>query len=89
MGIMETLCYIVMVLSAAQFVIALTNTRELTHMEMIKLLQSKFRVPIGYSGHEVGLAPTYAAAVIGATVLERMEPLIPMLLIDRLKRRNQ
>ena len=38
---------------------------------MIKLLQSKFRVPIGYSGHEVGLAPTYAAAVIGATVIER------------------
>ena len=47
-----------------------SKTEEL-NLQMIKLLQSKFPVPIGYSGHEVGLAPTYAATVLGATVLER------------------
>jgi N-acetylneuraminate synthase len=47
-----------------------SKTEEL-NLQMIKPLQSKFPVPIGYSGHEVGLAPTYAATVLGATVLER------------------
>jgi N-acetylneuraminate synthase len=28
-------------------------------------------IPIGYSGHEVGLAPTYAAVAMGATFVER------------------
>ena len=28
-------------------------------------------IPIGYSGHEVGLAPTYAAVACGATFVER------------------
>jgi N-acetylneuraminate synthase len=27
--------------------------------------------PVGYSGHEVGLAPTWAAVAIGATFIER------------------
>ena len=27
--------------------------------------------PIGYSGHEVGLAPTWAAVTLGATFVER------------------
>jgi N-acetylneuraminate synthase len=28
-------------------------------------------VPIGYSGHEVGLAPTWAAVALGASFVER------------------
>ncbi|HTP26271.1 MAG TPA: N-acetylneuraminate synthase family protein, partial [Anaeromyxobacteraceae bacterium] len=28
-------------------------------------------VPIGYSGHETGLAPTWAAVAVGATHIER------------------
>ena len=38
---------------------------------MIKMLRDKFNCDIGYSGHEVGLAVSYAAAALGITSLER------------------
>lgn len=42
------------------------------NLNMIKTLQEIFpSVPIGYSGHETGLAPTWAAVSIGATFVER------------------
>ena len=41
------------------------------NLKMITTLREKFPVPIGYSGHEVGLSPTFAAAVLGAQVIER------------------
>ena len=42
------------------------------NLNMIKTLQEIFpAVPIGYSGHETGLAPTWAAVSIGATFVER------------------
>lgn len=37
----------------------------------ILTLKEKFNVPIGYSGHEVGLYTSYAAVVLGASVIER------------------
>jgi N-acetylneuraminate synthase len=42
------------------------------NLKMIQTLRTKFpNVPIGYSGHEVGLAPTYAAVALGACFVER------------------
>ena len=41
------------------------------NLNMIKTLREKFNCNIGYSGHEVGLAISYAAAAIGITSLER------------------
>lgn len=42
------------------------------NLRMINTLQAKFPdTPIGYSGHETGLATTYAAVVMGATFIER------------------
>ncbi|MFC1815080.1 N-acetylneuraminate synthase family protein [Thermodesulfobacteriota bacterium] len=41
------------------------------NLKMVKTLQRKFSCPIGYSGHEVGLQTTYAAAVLGACFIER------------------
>jgi N-acetylneuraminate synthase len=38
---------------------------------MIPTLRKEFDLPIGYSGHEVGLQTTYAAVVLGACVVER------------------
>jgi N-acetylneuraminate synthase len=39
---------------------------------MILTLKTKYPdIPIGYSGHETGLAPTWAAVVLGATFVER------------------
>jgi N-acetylneuraminate synthase len=34
-------------------------------------LAERYQVPVGYSGHEVGLAPSLAAAAMGACVVER------------------
>lgn len=42
------------------------------NLKMITTLQSAFPgVPIGYSGHETGLAPTWAAVALGAAFVER------------------
>jgi N-acetylneuraminate synthase len=39
---------------------------------MIKTLREKYPVPpIGYSGHETGLSPTWAAVALGANFVER------------------
>jgi len=38
---------------------------------VIQTLQGEFDCPIGYSGHEVGLQTTYAAVVLGASLIER------------------
>jgi len=41
------------------------------NLNMIKTLREKFDCNVGYSGHEVGLAVSYAAAALGITSLER------------------
>jgi N-acetylneuraminate synthase len=42
------------------------------NLRMINTLKEKYpNVPIGYSGHETGLAPTWAAVTLGAAFVER------------------
>jgi N-acetylneuraminate synthase len=42
------------------------------NLNMIRTLKAQYpECPIGYSGHEVGLAPTWAAVTLGATFVER------------------
>jgi N-acetylneuraminate synthase len=42
------------------------------NLRMIATLKARWpRCPIGYSGHEAGLAPTWAAVAMGATFVER------------------
>jgi N-acetylneuraminate synthase len=41
------------------------------NLSVIPRLQQRYEVPVGYSGHEVGLAPTVAAVVLGACLVER------------------
>jgi N-acetylneuraminate synthase len=41
------------------------------NLNMIKTLREKFDCNVGYSGHEVGLAVSYAASALGITSLER------------------
>ena len=38
---------------------------------MIGTLRKQFPVPIGYSGHEVGLIPSVVAVALGACLVER------------------
>jgi len=45
---------------------------ETLNLKMIHTLRARYHeTPIGYSGHEVGLSPTWAAVVMGATFVER------------------
>lgn len=41
------------------------------NLKAIDTLRARYGVPVGYSGHEVGLAPSVAAAALGACLLER------------------
>jgi N-acetylneuraminate synthase len=45
-------------------------TEEL-NLRMIATLRAEFDVPVGYSGHEVGLQTTVAAIALGASFIER------------------
>ena len=44
---------------------------ENANLETINLLRDKHNCDVGYSGHESGLAISYAAAALGITSLER------------------
>ena len=44
---------------------------EKANLKMINTLRNKYQCNVGYSGHEVGLAVSYAAAALGITSLER------------------
>lgn len=41
------------------------------NLNCIKTIQDRYKCDVGYSGHEVGLAVSYAAAALGITFLER------------------
>lgn len=41
------------------------------NLRMMPKLAERYGVPVGYSGHETGLAPTVAAAAMGACMIER------------------
>lgn len=41
------------------------------NLRVIPVLQKRYGVPVGYSGHETGIASTVAAATMGACMVER------------------
>ena len=41
------------------------------NLAMISKLRSRYGVPVGYSGHELGITNTIAAVALGASVIER------------------
>lgn len=41
------------------------------NLSAMRVLSDRYGVPIGYSGHEVGLAPSVGAAALGACMIER------------------
>lgn len=41
------------------------------NLRMIPALRERYGVPVGYSGHEVGLASSFAAVALGACMVER------------------
>lgn len=77
MSTMEEIETAVDVLSQENLLIAHSTSTypcklEELNLNMIKTLQKKYpNIPIGYSGHEVGLAPSWAAVALGASFVER------------------
>lgn len=47
------------------------SSLEELNLRVIQSLMERYDVPVGYSGHEVGLSTTLAAVVLGACVIER------------------
>jgi len=41
------------------------------NLNVIKTLQERYRIPVGYSGHETGLASTVATVAMGVVMIER------------------
>ena len=41
------------------------------NLAVIPMLKGRYKVPVGYSGHEVGLSTTVAAVALGACMIER------------------
>jgi N-acetylneuraminate synthase len=41
------------------------------NLHVIEVLRDRYGVPVGYSGHETGLASSVAASVLGSCVVER------------------
>jgi N-acetylneuraminate synthase len=41
------------------------------NLDVIPALQERYGIPIGYSGHEVGVASSVVAAALGACAVER------------------
>jgi N-acetylneuraminate synthase len=41
------------------------------NLSAIRVLRERYGVPVGYSGHEVGLAPSVGAVALGACMVER------------------
>ena len=73
---MEQIDHAVEILGGENLIILHTNSTYPSKVENLNLrvmhtLGERYGVPVGYSGHEVGLAPSVAAAAIGACMIER------------------
>jgi N-acetylneuraminate synthase len=76
MSSMEQVDHAVEVMGSDDLVLMHTNSTypskpEELNLRAIVTLRERYGVPIGYSGHEVGLATSLAAAVPGACIIER------------------
>ena len=76
MSTMEQITHAIDVLGADDLVVLHCTSsyparNEELNLRMIETLSSRFGVPIGYSGHEVGLQTSLAALTLGACLIER------------------
>ncbi len=76
MSTMEEVDHAVKVLGTNDLILLHCNSSypsklEELNLRVIQTLKKRYKVPVGYSGHEVSLAPTIAAAVMGACMVER------------------
>ncbi|GAH17864.1 unnamed protein product [marine sediment metagenome] len=76
MSTLAEICHAVSLIEPSRLLIAHSTSSYLCapdelNLQMIDTLRREFDVPIGYSGHEVGLQTTVAAVALGASFIER------------------
>jgi N-acetylneuraminate synthase len=76
MSSLEQIDHAVRILGKQDLVILHSSSTYPAHYEelnlrVIPVLQAQFAVPIGYSGHETGIASSVAAVALGACMVER------------------
>lgn len=76
MSTLEEIDHAVEVLGSKDLIILHCTSTYPSQIEELNLnaictLRSRYGVPVGYSGHEVGLAPSVAAAALGSCMIER------------------
>ncbi len=76
MSTLEQVDHAVELLGTDGLILCHTNSvypsrNEELNLRTIGLLRDRYRVPVGYSGHEVGLATSTAAVALGACLVER------------------
>jgi len=76
MSTIDEIDHAVEVLGTADLILMHTTSTypavpEELNLRVIQTLADRYQVPVGYSGHEVGLSTSIAAAALGACVIER------------------
>jgi N-acetylneuraminate synthase len=76
MSTLEQIDHAVALLGTEDLILLHTNSTYPSALEELNLrtittLRDRYGVPVGYSGHEVGLATSAAAVALGASVIER------------------
>lgn len=76
MSRLEQIDHAVEVLSTENLILMHCNSTypgkvEELNLKVIQTLKERYKVAVGYSGHEIGLSTSVAAAVLGAGIIER------------------
>ena len=76
MSTMEEICEAVELIGTENLILLHSTSTypcpfEEVNLKMIDTLKKTFNVPVGYSGHELGIEVSLAAAALGACVIER------------------
>lgn len=76
MSTLEQVAHAIEVLGSKDLILlhtcsAYPSVYEDLNLQVIRTLHEKFGLPVGYSGHETGLASSVAAVALGACVVER------------------
>lgn len=76
MSTLEQIDHAIEVLGTHDLILLHTNSTypskvDELNLRTIQTLKERYQIPIGYSGHEVGLAPSVGAAALGACMIER------------------
>lgn len=76
MSTLEQIDHAVEILGKKDLILMHTNSTypskpEELNLRTIRSIEDRYKIPVGYSGHEIGLSTTVAAVALGAAIIER------------------